>query len=75
MKQTSKLVSIALIGNLSAKKIYADDIYLQFLDDGLFDDSMANPTIGGPTNDTIYMNDAESRAQKQRLDDMMAQKP
>ena len=62
MKQTSKLVSIALIGNISAKKIYADDIYLQFLDDGLFDDTMANPTIGGPSNDTIYMNDAESRA-------------
>ena len=51
MKNTNKLVVLALISNTSAKKLFADNIYLQFLDEGLFNDEMPNPTIGGPIND------------------------
>ena len=51
MRNTNKLVVLALISNTSAKKIFADNIYLQFMDDVLFNDEMPNPTIGGPIND------------------------
>lgn len=73
MKQTSKLAALALVGNISAKKLLADNIYLQFLDNSLFDDEAGNPTISGPQNDTIYMNDNESVAARQRVQEMMAQ--
>jgi len=51
MKQTNKLVILALVSNISAKKLLRDNIYLEFMDDNLFDDDAANPTIGGPVND------------------------
>jgi hypothetical protein len=51
MKQTNKLVILALVSNISAKRLLRDNIYLQFMDDTLFDDDVANPTIGGPVND------------------------
>jgi hypothetical protein len=51
MKQSNKLVVLALIANTSAKHLFADNIYLQFMDTSLFDDETGNPKIGGPTND------------------------
>jgi hypothetical protein len=51
MKQTHRLVFLALISNMPAKKLLRDNIYLQFMDETLFDDDVANPTIGGPVND------------------------
>lgn len=75
MKQTNKIAVLALISNSSARHAFHDDIYLQFLDDGLFNDEMPNPTIGGPNNDEIYMNDDNTRLEKARHEEMMAQQP
>lgn len=72
MKQN--LAVLALIGNLSAKKLYADNIYLQFLDDTLFDDDVKNPTISGPNNETIYMNDDEAVAQRKERNQLQQAK-
>ena len=38
MKQFNKLAVLALTANISAKKLFADEIYLQFMDETLFDD-------------------------------------
>jgi hypothetical protein len=51
MKQSNKLVVLALIANTSAKKLFADNIYLQFLDESLFDDDTGMPKVTGPNND------------------------
>jgi len=42
-----------LLGNISAKRLYADNIYLQFLDNSLFDDEAANPVVGTKGGDEI----------------------
>ena len=65
MKQTNKLAVLALVSNTAARHAFHDEIYLQFLDDGLFNDEMPNPTIGGPINDQIYMNE-DNRVDQQR---------
>jgi len=51
MKQSNKLVVLALISNTSARSLLVDNVYLQFMDNTLFDDEAPNPTIGGPAND------------------------
>ena len=51
MKQSNKLIVLALISNTTAKKLFADNIYLQFMDNSLFDEESVNPIVGGPEND------------------------
>ena len=38
MKQCNKLAVFALTANVSAEEVVADEIYLQFMDETLFDD-------------------------------------